>query len=83
MEQVAFPALIHSLKVQMSYGDKEGTLVIKFRPEGDSVERLNALVAEDMSVMVGIVPVALTRENNVISKRSKRKPQGKEEGGEV
>jgi hypothetical protein len=84
-QQVAFPAVIHSLKVGMSYGDKEGTLVIKFRPEGTTVEDLNALTGNDQTVMVAIVPISEDTEKNEsheISKRTRANGR-KAQGGEV
>ncbi len=91
--QVTFPAFVHSLKVGMVYGDKEGTLVIKFRPEGATVENINPLVGNERAVMVAIVPIADDTANNYLEKdnerktvserKSKRQPGRKAEGGEV
>jgi hypothetical protein len=89
--QVAFPAFLHSVKVGMVYGDKEGTLVVKFRPEGTTIEDINPLVGNDQAVMVAIVPIANVNANNpvkdnerqTISKGRRGKSGRKAEGGEV
>ena len=84
--QVAFLALIDRLTVKMSYGDKEATLTLKFRPEGSSVEDLNRLMGDDQAVMIGIVPMIANSngiQDNGISERSKRKPKRKAEGDKV
>jgi hypothetical protein len=80
--EVAFPALLHSLKVQMVYGDKEATLTLKFRPEGTSVENLNNLMVGDRAVMVGIVPI-VTENKREIQARKQSKSKGTPERGEV
>lgn len=76
-DKVAFPAFVHSLKVGMVYGDKEGTLVIKFRPDGTTVEDINPLVGNEQAVMVAIVPIAENTESKIgIQKGSKRESKG-------
>ena len=80
--QVAFPALIDRLTVKMSYGDKEATLTLKFRPEGSSVDDLNKLMGNDQAVMVGIVPIDNTGKNYAVSERTRSK-RGKTQGSEV
>ena len=83
MTECAFPALINKIQVGMSYGDKEATLVLKFRPEGNIVEGLNALMVTDKAVMVAIVPMNKTENNHAVSKRKSSKPKGETPGGEV
>lgn len=81
MSEVAFAALIHSIGVKLSpAGDKEGTLVLKFRPDGNEVADLNALMVEDQAVMIGLVQIDETVKSNAISKGPKRKQGRKAEG---
>jgi hypothetical protein len=83
MSECAFLALINQIKVGMVYGDKEATLVLKFRPEGNIVEGLNALMVIDKAVMVAIVPMDKIKENHAVQKRQSRKPKGETPRGEV
>jgi len=84
-EQVAFPALIDSLSVKMEYGDKIGKIVLKFRPDDETIDGLNKLTGNETEVMVGIVP-AIENNNhqriayNASTQRKKRQPQRPPEG---
>jgi hypothetical protein len=85
---IAFEAQVHSVKVGMVYGDKEATLIMKFRPAKGVVDSLQGLIGgdENNTVMVGIVPVGVnkTTENyNGVQKRTSGKPGRKAQGLEV
>lgn len=84
-DKVAFTGIIRNVSTRIdAAGDKIGRIVIEFRPEGTIVADMDALHRPDSEIYaVLMAPVALTRENNVIPKRTKRKPQGQEAGGKV
>ena len=87
---IAFEAQVHSVKVGMNYGDKEATLIMKFRPAAGVVDALQKLIGgdEDNTVMVGIVPVNpdKTQEKDngeeTMETRPKRKPGRKAKGSQ-
>lgn len=79
--QVSFDALISQINVIMRYGDKEATVKLAFRPEGDVIEKLNALMVNDHAVAVGIVSTENNKTNGEKrAKGRKRKSSRKAEG---
>lgn len=85
--QVSFEALIKELKVYTTVDlDKEARITLKFMPEDEVIDRLNRMMRGDRTLSVGIVArIDETIENNsnAIQKRTKRKPKGTRQGGEV
>lgn len=56
--EVSFPALIKSIIIKsLISGDKEGQLVLRFRPTEEIMNKLNAIYKPDEEVMIGIVEI--------------------------
>ena len=82
---IAFDAQVHSIRVGMVFGDKEATLVMKFKPTEGVVDSLQGLVGGP-PIMVGIVPVNIKtnmENHDAVQEGTNRKSGRKAKRGEA